>query len=247
MLYKYNDGSVLKVIKARELIRIPIWKGQRILDKDHIKTIKDSVGANINILDSGYSIINYKEENANGKLIVSSYLIDGQHRASVINDYYNNTICEADFNVTVREKTVESETDAIEYFNTINNVKAQNWKIDPNLLINNYITALEKSFNKDKKCLLIRPNLTARPYLSVTSLREVFLTNKEYLKNGNGDIQKFVETVKRYNKETIDLFSLELTQNNIKDSKLKQRAVDIGFVLAYDTKLKWIRKILLDL
>ena len=47
MLHTYNDGSVLKIITSRELIAIPIWKGQRILDKDHAASIKSEVGVNI--------------------------------------------------------------------------------------------------------------------------------------------------------------------------------------------------------
>ena len=128
---------------------LPTWKGQRILDKTHSDAIKAAVGDNVQSLDSGYSIVKYKEEATDGSSVVSIYLIDGQHRASIIRDYYLETVCEPDFNVTVMEKTVESESDAIEYFNKINNVKAQQWRMDPNLLINNYISAIEKVFNKN--------------------------------------------------------------------------------------------------
>jgi hypothetical protein len=245
MLHTYNDGSVLKIITSRELVSIPIWKGQRILDKGHAAAIKAEVGSDISNLDSGYCIVNYKEENADGKLVISSYLIDGQHRASVIRDFYSSTICEPDFNVTVREKTVESESDAINYFNKINNVKAQQWKIDSNLLINNYIRALENLYNKNKKCLLIRPDTTNRPYLSAANLREAFNKNKDLLKTKKSDIERFVERVEKYNLATITKFSLDLTEQGVKDMKLKDRAVCANFVLAYDTNLKWVREMLI--
>lgn len=245
MLYKYNDGSILKIITSRELVALPIWKGQRILDKTHSDNIKLSVGNNIQSLDSGYSIVKYKEETADGNTIVSSYLIDGQHRASVIRDYYKETICEPDFNITVVEKEVETESDAIEYFNKINNVKAQQWRMDPNLIINKYINALEKTYNKNKKCLLIR-NTTLRPYLSSEKLRDTFNNNTKLLKNNNESITKFINNVIKYNKELITKFSLDLIQEDIKENKLKQRALDINFALAYDTKLKWIPLLLAD-
>lgn len=243
MLHTYNDGSILKVMTARELVALPIWKGQRILDKSHSDSIKAAVGLDVQSLDSGYSIVKYKEETTDGKQVISAYLIDGQHRASVIRDYYLNTVCEADFNVTVMEKTVESESEAIEYFNKINNVKAQQWRMDPNLLINNYISALEKVFNKNKKCPLIRPT-NVRPYLCSANLRDAFASNTRLLKNGKDDIAKFVDAVVKYNKEMVTKFSLDLTLTDTKDVKLKERAVSVGFALAYDTKLNWVRELL---
>jgi hypothetical protein len=243
MLHTYNDGSTLKIMTARELVALPIWKGQRILDKTHSDTIKNAVGNNVKNLDSGYSIVKYKEETTDGTTVVSTYLIDGQHRASVIRDYYKETICEADFNVTVMEKEVETESDAIEYFNKINNVKAQQWRMDPNLIINNYISSLEKAFNKNKKCPLIRAT-NVRPYLSSANLREAFANNTKLLKNTNDAITKFVEASVKYNKELITKFSIDLTQESSKETKLKQRAVDVNFALAYDTKLKWVNNLL---
>lgn len=239
-LHRYNDGSILKLMTARELISIPIWKGQRILDQAHAAAIKSAVAMKAHSLDSGYSIVKYNEETADGKLIESSYLIDGQHRASVIRDYYASTMCEADFNVTVSEKIVDSETDAIEYFNKINNVKVQQWKIDPNLLINSYISALEKSFNTNKKCLLIRPGATARPYLSSEALREAFVASKHFLRGGDS-IAMFVQSVEEYNKQALNKFSIDLTQVSVKDEKLKERAIKANFALAYDTRLGWVR------
>lgn len=244
MLHTYNDGSILKTMTARDLVALPIWKGQRILDKNHSDSIKAAVGSNVKSLDSGYSIVKYKEESTDETIVISSYLIDGQHRASVIRDYYKDTICEADFNVTVMEKLVETETDAIEYFNKINNVKAQQWRMDTNLIINNYISALEKAFNKNKKCLLIKPTTTTRPYLCSANLREAFTGNTKLLKTTNDAITKFVEASLKYNKELIVKFSLDLTQETVKDTKLKQRVVDTDFALAYDTKLKWVNLVL---
>ena len=124
-------------------------------------------------------------------------------------------------------------------------MKAQQWRLDPNLIINNYINALEKVFNKNKKNLLIRKT-TLRPYLSSQNLREAFLSNTSLLKNNNDAITKFVENVVKYNKELVMKISIELAHDT-KDIKIKQRAVDIDFALAYDTKLKWVGGLLADL
>ena len=244
MLHQYNDGSVLKKMSARELISIPIWNGNRILDKEHASKIKEAIGNNINKLDSGYTIIRYNEDASDGRVVLSSYLIDGQHRASVIRDFYNSTICEPDFELTITEKTVESESEAIDYFNSINNVKPQYWKTDPNLLVNNYIKALELRYNKNKKSLLIRNDNTKRPYLSVGTLREVLKMNIEFLKSNSDDINRFIDKVDKYNTKLINIFRIELTQHNAKDEKIKERMICVDFALAYDLKLRWIAVLL---
>jgi len=247
-LHTYNDGSVLKVITARELIAVPIWKGQRILDKAHADTIRSAVQGKPTSLDSGYSIVKYKEENADGRLVECSYLIDGQHRASVIRDYYQENFCESDFNVTVTEKSVESEADAIEYFNRINNVKAQQWKTEPQLVINRYLAAFEKAFNQNKKQLLIRPGTTARPYLSSDNLREALMRNVNLIKHIHNDaLAKFVRAAEEYNRQLLNKFAIELTQACVKDEKLKERAIKANFALAYDVKMGWISNVLTQL
>ena len=121
MLHVYNDGSKLLKMSAKELISIPIWKGNRILDTAHAEHIKAAIGSDVKKLDSNYCIIQYTEPNADGVPVIQRYLIDGQHRASVVRDFFRDTLCEPDFFVTVREKGVESESDAVDYFNAINN------------------------------------------------------------------------------------------------------------------------------
>jgi hypothetical protein len=230
-------------MSAKELVSIPVWKGNRILDTEHASKIKEAIGDNINRLDSGYTIIRYNEETSDGRVILSSYLIDGQHRASIIRDFYNSTICEPDFQLTITEKTVESESEAIDYFNSINNVKPQFWKTDPNLIVNNYIKALEFRYNS-KKNILIRSDNTKRPYLSVSNLRDVLKMNVDLLKSSTDDINKFVEKVDKYNTSLINSFNIDFTQANIKDEKLKERMVSINFAIAYDLKLRWIRELI---
>ena len=244
MLHHYNDGSILKIMWAKELISVPVWKGNRILDTEHASKIKEAIGDNINRLDSGYTIIRYNEEASDGRIIMSSYLIDGQHRASVIRDFYNSTVCEPDFQLTITERTVESESEAIDYFNSINNVKPQFWKTDPNLLVNSYIKALETHYNKNKKALLIRSDNTKRPYLAVSALRDALRMNVELLKSNVDDINKFVEKVNKYNTSLINQFRIDFTQPNGKDEKIKERMISIGFTLAYDLRMRWVKELL---
>jgi len=245
MLHSYNDGSILKILKAKELILLPIWKGNRILDKEHASIIKKSIGSNIQRLDSGYNIISYEEKNSDDKSITTSYLIDGQHRASVIRDFYRDNLCEPDFDVTITERRVDSESDAIEYFNMINNVKRQYWNTDPNLLINKYITEIETAFNTNKKLLLIRPGSTCRPYLSSDKIREKLKKYTSYLKQNKEDIKIFIEKIIKKNMNLIKQFQIESTLPEIKDSKIKERAIVINFTLGCDPELQWIKECLI--
>lgn len=243
-LHTYTDGSVLKCMSAKELITIPVWKGNRILDQAHATSIKGAVGSNVSRLDSGYSIIKYQELSADNRPILMSYLIDGQHRASVIRDFYRDTVCEPDFEVTVTERNVESESEAVEYFNTINNVKCQFWKTDINLLVNKYIQKIEKAINTNKKSLNIRPGSTCRPYLSSDRLREALKTNSGHLRHSAEDIEIFVKQIIQKNKDLVLQFQLDITQPEAKDVKIKERAIAINFALAYDISLGWIRELL---
>ena len=246
MLHTYSDGSTLKLMSAKELVAIPIWKGQRILDKDHAASIKAAIGSNVKRLDSGYSIVRCKEETTDGKMVDCTYLIDGQHRASVIRDWYAATVCEPDFLVTVTEKVVDSESDIIHDFNKINTVKPQQWKVDPAILANNYIAALERVFNTNKKCPLIRTGATTRPFLACDTLRKTLLESKVLLKHAPEAVAAFVSRVQQYNVAMISALNRELVVAATKDSKLKERAIAANFALAYDTKLQWVGHMLTE-
>jgi hypothetical protein len=220
---------------------LPIWKGQRIMDNCHAYEIKCSVGGNVHSLDSGYHVVKYNEETADGTLVESTYLIDGQHRASVIRDFYASSLCD-DFYVTVTEKTVASEAEAIECFNKINNVKVQQWKSDPNLLINSYMSALEKAFNKPKS-LLIHPGAAKRPYLSSDTLRAALHAQTGLIKGGDA-VARFVTAACEYNTVCTTRLSIELLSSSTRNDKIKERSIKVNFALAYDPRLDWIRLIL---
>jgi hypothetical protein len=242
MLHQYNDGSKLIALSAKELVAIPVWMGNRTLDTVHAESIKKAVGKDIKMLDSNYCIVTYEEMATSGKPVVQRYLIDGQHRASVVRDYYRDSICEPDFIVTVREKHLDSESDAIEYFNIINNVKQQSWNVDPNLIINKYIQALEKKFNTNKKCLLIRPN-AHRPYLSSENVRNSLKKYSHLLKNTGESIDKFVEATVATNTSLINALEINTLTAN-KNKIMMDKAIAVKFALAYDSDLPWIKRIL---
>ena len=243
ILHTYHDGAVLGVMSSKRLIRLPIWKGQRIMDTGRVSEMKRAVGIQVRCLDSGYHVVKYNEDTADGRRIESIYLIDGQHRAAVIRDFYDETMCEPDFDVTVTERTVASEADAIEYFNQINNVKVQQWAIDPNLLVNNYIHALEMAFNKPKVAL-IRPGKTKRPYLSSDAIRSALTAHAPLIKGVGGAVARFVSASEAYNVTRLHQLSIELLHSKSSKDTLKESAIKANFALAYDDAMEWVRLVL---
>lgn len=240
VLFIHSDGSITKKITIKELLIIPIWKGNRILDKDHVLKIKNAVGLNIKSLDHGYRIIKYNEISTDNEPVEQSYIIDGQHRLSVIRDHFSAGY-QDDFEVLVTERQVASELDAIEYFNELNMVKPQSWTTDPNLISNLYIVALEKKFNT-KKIQLIRKGNTKRPYLSSDKLREKLCSISASLKTNTDFINKFAERAIGYNTTLKTQYASNLKKEY--EEKFSEKAASIGFFLGLDPKLKWVDELL---
>lgn len=236
LLHIYSDESKLYKMSSLALTRIPIWKGNRIIDLEHVRNIKESIDYKAYLLDSGYKIIQYDEIDDSGRAIKQSYLIDGQHRITVVGDYFENVQNAKDFEVTVTEIRVESEGDAIEYFNKINNVKPIQFQEDPNLIINKYLQRLINSYPVKNK--FFRTGVTKRPYVSVDKLREALKLRINKLKKMS--IEQFINECKIINTKIIQ--ELEIRSLNIKEKELKiiARILELDFALAWDDKFKWL-------
>jgi len=236
MIHTFNDASVLVKMKAKELVGIPVWKGNRFIDVAHAEHIGNAI-ENISTLDTTvFRVVKYKDV-INGN--TQKYLVDGQHRQHVLKKYYeNHNILYAfanNFDVLVHEKTVDSEADAIEYFNAINNVKPQQ-DCDPKRMADKYIVALEKAFVK-----LIRFG-TKRPFLSNELLRKGLEENVSMLKQSNEYVQRFITRVETWNKKKIESYQFGLIET--KEHTILESCIKKGFILAFDPKLPWIKECL---
>lgn len=241
-LHTYHNGSRLFKMSARALSQIPIWKGNRIIDLDHVTNIKLSILNRIELLDSGYKIIQYQEEDHDGILIHKSYLIDGQHRLSILSDYFQKHIDTNDFIVTVTEIRVESESDAITYFNEINNVKPIRFEEDANMIINRYIKELERSY--PEKLKLFRNGQTRRPYLSIDKLREALQKIANQLKQVS--LEQFVKKCHAINNGILLELKSRMLNNKDKEINIIKKMVELEFGLAWDDKYKWLNTIILN-
>lgn len=239
MFHVFHDGSVLRKISVIELLGIPVWRGNRHIDLEHVKNIEKEIGENIESLDSTvFRIVMYKDDD-----IQQRFLIDGQHRQQVIKNIYQ--VQKKDFDVLIVEKDVEDESQAIDYFNQLNNVKPQ-FEYDSKLIVNKYIAALEKKFNMNKKNLLIRPEgkTTKRPFLSSSLLRTVLETHAKQLKSSTEFIEEFMKRVEAWNTKKITEFELQSLYASSKDKSLLEATIEKKFALAYDPKLLWIAECL---
>jgi len=240
-IHTFHDGSALHRMTAKELIKIPIWKGNRILDTAHVAALQKAIGGKYQHLDSGYRIVQYEEEDAVGTPVLQSYLIDGQHRASILKDYYTSTLCEPDFPVLVTVKRVDDESGAIEFFNAVNYCKPQAWSMDPNIIAHKYITAIEKAFNGTKKTKLIRLGSTHRPYLSIDRLREALLLYTKGMSPTKEGVRLFIQRLMKWNIQEVGAAQMILSLNDVKkDAGILQKSVDAEFMLAFDPTFKWI-------
>jgi hypothetical protein len=223
-------------------LRTPIWKGNRILDTAHVAELQKAIGSNVQLLDSGYRIVQYEELDAANRPVLQSYILDGQHRAAVLKDHFDNTVCEPDFPVLVTVKRVADEEGAIAFFNAVNKCKPQHWKMDPTLLVNKYIAALIKRFNGSKKVLLIRPGATHRPYLSSDKLRDALLLYSKDLKQSSEDVRAFVDRVVRWNTQEVGVSQMTLSLNEVpkKEIGILEKSIEMGFLLAFDGAFRWI-------
>lgn len=228
-LHTFSDGSILRKISARDLIKIPIWKGNRILNQEHKQSIASSLKQGVKSLDlKPFHIVSYPVEEGDTEDILS-FVVDGQHRYSIIKDAENQ-----DFDVLVVEKKCESECEVIEYFKLLNHTRSIEWKEDPILVANRYIAALEKSFNKGKE-KKIRQKATHRPYLYIETLRDELVKRKIGYTGKSPD--DFVQFAQQKNQQ-----GLEILRSKITRETMEERALALDFCLALDPKFKWLHE-----
>lgn len=223
-LHTFTDGSILRKISARDLVKIPIWKGNRILNQEHKQSIVTSLKGGAKSLDlKPFHVVTYPDEEGD----TQSFIVDGQHRHSIIKEAENQ-----DFDVLVIEKKCESESEVIEYFRLLNHTRAIEWKEDPILVANKYIAALEKAFNvgKDKR---IRQKSTHRPYLYIDNFRDELVKRK--IGHSGKTPDDFVKFAQLKNEE-----GLQTLLGKDKREAMEERAVLLEFSLAMDTKYKWL-------
>lgn len=228
-LFAFSDGSVLRKMAARDLVKIPIWKGNRILNQEHKESIAKSLKQGVKSLDlKPFHVVTYPVEDEDIPEVLS-FVVDGQHRYSILKEAEH-----LDFDVLVVEKRCESESEVVEYFKILNHTRAIEWKEDPIVIANRYIVALEKAFNTTKE-KRIRVKSTHRPYLYVDTLRDEL--KKRKIGFTGKTPEDFVSFAKRKNEEEL----LKLGEKPSRET-MEERALALQFCLALDPKFKWLNE-----
>jgi hypothetical protein len=243
VLHVYNDNSRLVLISVKKLIMIPIWKGNRTIDMKHVEALKMCI-EDIRSLDKGYSVVIYNEKDAMGRDVSQSYVLDGQHRLSILRDYYFQNPNADDFVATCCILEVQSENDAIQCFNRVNMLKPIKFSEDPVLVANRFICETEKIFSVVSGRRLvsyIKPLNTSRPYLSADKLRDALVPRSEELSKLS--LARFTEKIIQINNDVIMKLKEGLLAGTVKDVGVAQRCLNIGFGLGYDMRLKWVAEL----
>lgn len=230
-IFKFHDGSILRKMPARDLVKIPVWEGNRLLDEIHKQHILASLKGDFKSLDSKpYHLVTYTTEDEQGKQSIETCIVDGQHRVSILKEAFPD--CE-DFDVLIVEKHCETYSEVVAYFKILNTTKAIAWHEDPKLCANRYIKALESKFNS-KKQNSIRQGATRKPYLSTDKLREGLMACRLGQNEQDPTPEEFAERAHLWNQDWLQ------THGNHPDPQL-DKYKKIGFGLAWDDKMKWIR------
>ena len=223
------DNSHYKVLPARIFCQIPIWRGNRVIDEDHVKKIEEGIRGNILLLNSNpYRIAIITEEDGS----VRQVIIDGQHRAFILKKYFEKEGAE-EFDVLVAGKRFENEDEIIDYFKTINTTRAIQWKEDPVMKANAYLAALMKEFNENPKFPMIRAGKTTRPFLSADKLRDAILVRK--VETWTITPMEFAEHCRNQNIQLTDGLKVKPAP-----SDMELRALKYKFSLGLDTSMHWI-------
>ncbi len=240
VLHTLHDGSVLRTMMARELTTYQPWQGNRILDHGHVDSLEKALNGHVELLDSGYKLVILREMDASDTIIENKYIIDGQHRAEVLKRAFKNNPFLDDFEVLVSEKHVSGEAEAIAYFRSLNHAKPIEWKMDPKLIVNKYVEALEKACMQTKRVSFIRSD-TKFPYLSSSMLRTALEKEhvRQQLSDDDADVAKFVENVLEWNKSKLLVPIPPALPKKIRERL--EKGIGIGFVLAVDPSCAWIR------
>lgn len=228
-LFKSTDGSLYRVVGAKWLSSIPVWKGNRVIDMGHVDRIREGLKGNIPLLNSNpFRLAFIKEDDE----VVAKYIIDGQHRHHLLKEYFQHPSA-LDFNVIVAAKQFANEDDIIDYFKLINTTKSIPWKEDPILCANTYVSAVMKQFNTDPKFPLIRPGKTTRPFMSADKLRDALVLR--HVHDWKKGPVEFAEECVTKNEEKTEGLKLkdELTT-------METRALRYNFALALDDTFGWI-------
>jgi hypothetical protein len=235
ILHVFSDRSILRKTTARDLCKIPIWHGNRILNEDHKKQIADHIEGLKSLDLKPFHLVTYPCEDETGVEEIKTFIVDGQHRVTILKEaFYANPETE-NFDVLIVEKACASQAEVTTYFKLLNTTRAIEWKEDPVMLAAPYVNIFEATFNKNKSKnnKLVRSGATKRPYMSLDKVREAIIKRIDVVTKRTP--QEFIEYVVAKNAEWLG----DARVHPNKDKNL-ERAILLEFILPQDDKFTWL-------
>jgi hypothetical protein len=245
LCHNFRDGSELIAISARWLIQIPPWEGQRTLQADHVQTLKKSIH-NPQDLEGPYVVAVLQDEAGPRWGIV-----DGQHRAEVLREWFRTQPQSKDFLVVVRLKECASDLEVIELFRTINTQKPMEYTLSAeekqHELVRLLVTEYQRKDKGHKLTEMIRSGAKQRPFLATELLLQHLKQRRFFSEDSPGTFrvppQDIAHRIIAWNSEKAsDPTAYLATLKGLSDT-LVARAATYGFYLGLDPKLGWLATI----
>lgn len=222
-----------------QLLGFAVWKGQRILDLEHAKRLKDSID-DIRNLDSDYHVIVKREPHVDGKTIVEvREVVGGQHRLHILREARDSSFF-PDFPITYTEKFVDGEEEARAYFNKISSSKPMHFDEDPSLMVGRFLVALEKEFTPARRAdICIKSHRTTRPFLYIEDVRAVLKEERMIERLRRTKPVDFAKRVWEWNRKKVLDMEMTIATGETPPPTMV-RCHERKFALAFDPKLPWI-------
>lgn len=244
--HTFRDGSQLIEISARWMIsNVPAWEGQRTLQSEHVNMLRDKI-RNPQDLEGLYVVAVLKSEEG-----VRWGLVDGQHRAEVLREWFRTQPLSEDFKVIVRLKECASDLEVIELFRTINTQKPMEYTLSPeekqHELVRLLVTEYQRKDKGHKLTEMIRSGAKQRPFLATEVLLQHLKDRRFFTKDSPGTYEKttqeIAERVIAWNTEKVANPAPYLTSLKGLTPSLTAKAITYGFYLGLDPKLGWLSAI----
>jgi hypothetical protein len=246
LCHQFRDGSELIAISARWLINhVPPWEGQRTLQADHVVRLKQSI-QNPQDLEGPYVVAVLRDEGG-----PRWGLVDGQHRAEVLREWFQTQPQIKDFMVVVRLKECASDLEVIELFRTINTQKPMEYELSPeekqHELVRLLVAEYQRKDKGHKLTEMIRSGAKQRPFLATEVLLQQLRQRRFFSADSPGtqslSPQEVADRIVTWNTEKAGNPTAYLATLKGLTDTLVARAATYGFYLGLDPKLGWLATI----
>lgn len=250
LCYTFRDGSKMIAVSARWMIaNVPAWEGQRILQLDHVSKLRASIH-NPKDLEGPYVIVVLKGEEGQGQGPRWG-IVDGQHRAEVLREWFQTQSLSTDFEVLVRLKECASDLEVIKLFRTINTQKPMDYQLSPvekqHELVRLLVAEYQRKDKGHKLTEMIRSGAKQRPFLATEVLLQHLKGRRFFSTDSPGTCEKtpheIADRVIAWNTEKVANPDTYLASLKGLTSSLMAKATAYGFYLGLDPNVGWLAAI----